>query len=211
MGTIRTFGTRTPVFARIPLGLVVLLVFCAGCHRVQPIDTQSLDSSGMSYDTIAQLKSLGITSTEVPEIAQARQAGFSDAACLQTFQIYRSRKQSFDVGDAITGLIGAGASEDLVLNLAHINQLGLGAGELEAMRLAGLSDNILLAVAKHHAAGQSVLSGASLAGMKNLGMRSDTLLQLAQRGIPESQAATIMSERRHGANDAKILRQFAGS
>jgi uncharacterized membrane-anchored protein len=97
------------------------------------------------------------------------------------------------------------------LNLARLNQLGLGAGELQAMRLAGLSDDILLAVAQHHAAGQQVLSGASLAGLRNLGMRSDTLLQLAQRGVPESQAATIMSLRRHGAKDSEILRQFAGS
>jgi len=79
------------------------------------------------------------------------------------------------------------------------------------MRLAGLSDDILLAVAQRHASGQPVLSGASLAGLRNLGMRSDTLLQLAQRGVPDSQAASIMAMRRHGAKDADILKNFAGS
>jgi hypothetical protein len=172
---------------------------------------QPLDTAGMSYDAVSQLKALRITTAEVPEIAQARQSGFSDADCVQAMQIYRSRKQPFDAGNAIGGLMGAGVSDGLILNLARMNQLGLGAGELEAMRLAGLSDDILLTVAQHHAAGQPVLSGASLADMKNLGLRSDTLLQLAQRGISDSQAAQIMIMRRHGAKDVEILREFAGS
>ena len=186
-------------------------MLCAGCHREPAVDVQPLFTAGMSFDAVKQLKDMDLTTPDVSEIAQAKQAGFSDAACVQTMQLYRSRKQTFDAGDAIGGLLGAGASEGLVLNLARLNQLGIGSGELEAMRLAGLSDDILLAVAQHHAAGQQVLSGASLAGMKNLGMRSDTLLQLAQRGIPDSDAAAIMAARRHGAKDDAILRQFSGS
>jgi hypothetical protein len=165
----------------------------------------------MNFDAVKQLKAMELTTADVSEIAQAKQAGFSDAACVQVLQIYRSRKQPFNAGDAIGGLLGAGASEALVLNLARLNQLGLGSGELEAMRLAGLPDDILLAVAQHHAAGQPVLSGASLAGLKNLGMRTDTLLQLARRGVPESDASAIMAARRHGAKDEAILRQFSGS
>ena len=165
----------------------------------------------MSYDAIVQLKALRIAPDEVAQIAQARQSGFSDDACVQVMQTYRSRKQAFDAGGAIAGLLGAGASQSLVLSLARLNQLGLGAGELEAMRLAGLSDDILLAVAQRRASGQPVLSGASLAGMKNLGMSSSTLLELVQRGVPDSQAAQIMSARKHGAKDGQILRDFAAS
>ena len=165
----------------------------------------------MSYETVKQVKALDVSTEEVAGLSKARQAGFSDDACLQILQMYRARRHPFDAGDAIAGLLGAGASQDLVLNLARLNQLGLGAGELEAMRLAGLSDEILLTVARRRAADQSVLSGASLAGLKNLGLRSSTLLALAQRGVPESQAPAIMSSRRRGANDAQILREFAGS
>jgi hypothetical protein len=191
--------------------LLVVAAFCAGCHRMQPAQLQPLYNAGMGYDAVTRLEALKVTPTEVPQIAQARQSGFSDAGCVQVLQIYRSRNQSFDSGAAIAGLVGAGASESVVLKLASLNQLGLGAGELEAMRLAGLSDDILLAVAQHHAAGQPVLSGASLAGMKNLGMGSRTLLELAQRGVPDSNAAEIMKMRRRGANDTQILRDFAGS
>jgi hypothetical protein len=108
-------------------------------------------------------------------------------------------------------LIQAGIGEDTVLELAKLNQLGLGAGELQAMHLAGLSDQIVLVVAHHHAEGKPVLSGASLAGLKNTGLRESTLLELAQRGVPDSQADAIISARRHGANDAEVLRRFTGS
>jgi hypothetical protein len=184
---------------------------CAGCHHVQPVDVQPLFAAGMNFDAVKQLKTMDLSVSDVSEIAQAKQSGFSDEGCVQVLQIYRTRKQVFDAGDSIGGLLRAGANEALILNLARMNQLGLGSGELLAMRLAGLSDDILLAVAQRHANGQPVLSGASLASMKNLGMRSDTLLQLAQRGVPESDASAIMAARRHGSKDDAILRQFSGS
>jgi hypothetical protein len=101
--------------------------------------------------------------------------------------------------------------EAAILELAKLNQLGLNAGELQAMRLAGLSDAILLEVARHRAAGKPVLAGASLANLKNVGVRELTLLELARRGVPDSQAAAIISARRHGASDAELLRRFGGS
>ncbi|HTZ73395.1 MAG TPA: hypothetical protein VMB47_05720 [Candidatus Aquilonibacter sp.] len=212
MGVLRRFGGERDV-ARVPgwLAVLALLVICAGCQRLKPVDTHALDMAGMGYDAVSQLKALKISQDEVAQVAEARQAGLSDAGCVQVMQIYRSRKQAFDGGDSIAGLLGAGADEDLVLKLARLNQLGLGAGELEAMRLAGLSDDVLLAVAQHHAAGQPVLSGASLASMKNLGMGSNTLLQLAEHGVPDSKAGEIMALRRRGVRDSEILRQFAGS
>jgi len=42
-------------------------------------------------------------------------------------------------------------------------------------------------------------------------VRGTTLLELAQRGVPDSQAAAIVSSRRHGATDEDILRRFPGS
>ena len=77
------------------------------------------------------------------------------------------------------------------------------------MRLAGLSDAILLEVARHRAANQPVLAGASLANLKNAGVRELTLLELVRRGVPDSQAAAIIAFRRHGATDAQIISHFA--
>jgi hypothetical protein len=191
--------------------LGTLNLFSAGCHRVLPVDTTPLDNTGMSYDSIQQLQGMKITSNEVPEIAKARHAGFSDAACIDATRIFHSRGQSFNAGDAIAGSVHVGFSDDTILQLAKLNQLGFEVGELQAMRLAGLSDDIILEVARHHAEGRTVLSGASLADMKNAGLGESTLLELARRSLPDSQAEAIVSFRRRGANDAEILRRFTSS
>jgi hypothetical protein len=219
MGAIlATRASRAPhrtAFRRRPFAcatLVVLLctTLClASCHSEPPLDTKPLDTAGMSYDAIQQLKALKITAPEITQIAAAKQGGFSDASCVQALQIYRSRNQPFDAGDDIAGLIRAQVGEDTVLELAKLNELGLSSGELEAMRLAGLSDAILLEVARHRAAGKPVLAGASLANLKNAGVRELTLLELARRGVPDSQAAAIIAYRKHGATDAQILSHFA--
>lgn len=181
-----------------------------GCHILHPVNTQPLDAAGMSYDSIQELKSLRISTPEVAEMAKARQSGFSDADCIDAFKIFRGRNQPFDAGGAIASLVQVNVSDDAILELARINQLGLDSGELQAMKLAGLSDDILLEVARHRAKGEPVLSGASLAMLKNTGMRASTLLELARRGVPDSQSPAIISYRRHGASDDQVLRRFAG-
>jgi hypothetical protein len=194
------------------LALLVASTFSvSGCHSAPLLDTKPLDNLGMSYDAIQQLKALQITAPDIAQVAEARQAGLSDASCVEVLKIYRGRNQPFDAGDALAGLVRVGVSEDNIIELARINQLGLGAGELQAMKLAGLSDAILLEVARHRAAGQPVLAGASLADLKNVGVRELTLLELAHRGVPDSQAAAIVAFRRHGATDAAILSHFGGS
>jgi hypothetical protein len=190
--------------------LAVALAFL-GCHTVPPLDTAPLDNAGMSYETENQLKALNVTPPEIAQIAAARQSGFSDDACLQVVRLYRERKQKFDAGDAIAGLMQAGMSEGTVLKLVQLNQLGLNAGELQAMRLAGLSDEIILEVAQHHAAGQPVLGGVSLATLQNAGMRESTLLDLVRHNVPDSKTNAILALRRRGASDREILRHFAGS
>ncbi|HUA01722.1 MAG TPA: hypothetical protein VMB02_15405 [Candidatus Aquilonibacter sp.] len=194
-----------------PIAALALSLSFLGCHRIPPIDTSPLDNAGIGYDAVQQLKTLNITTLEIAEIVKAKRGGFSDDSCVEMVRIYRGRKQAFDAGDAIAGLVQAGMGQDTILALGRLNQLGLAAGELQAMRLAGLSDEIIFDVAQHHSAGQPVLSGVSLARLQNLGMRESTLLELVRRSIPDSETPTIVSLRRHGANDQQILKRFAGS
>jgi hypothetical protein len=204
-GTTRT----SKCLARLA-AMIVVLAFL-GCHNVPPLDTAPLDGAGMSYDAVQQLKALHISAPEVAQVATMRRAGFDDAACVQVFGIFHGRNQKFDAGDAIAGLVQAGMGEGTIVKLAQLNQLGLMAGELQAMRLAGLSDEIILEVAQHHSAGQPVLGGVSLATLQNAGMRESTLLELVRHSVPDSQADAILAFRRHGANDREILKHFAGS
>jgi hypothetical protein len=192
------------------LALVCPLALIA-CQRARGVDTQPLNQSGMAYDSVKQLESLKITSGEVAQVLTARSAGFSDVDCVQIVRTFHERGEVFDGGSAVAGLLQAGMSDDTILELAKLNQLGLSAGEFEAMHLAGLSDAIILELARHRADGKPALSGATLARLKNTGMRASTLLELAHRGIPDSEAPAIISYRRQGASDAEILRRFPGS
>lgn len=191
--------------------LAEILLLAAGCHRVRSTDTTPLDRSGVSYSSIQTLKSLNITNAEVAEIVTAKEGGLSDDGCVALVRLAHNRKQQFHSGDDVAQLLQAGLSESTVLELAQLNQLGLWTGEAQAMHLAGLSDQIILAVARRRAADEPVLSGASLANFKNAGMSEATLLDLVRRGIPDSQASTIIALRRRGWSEAQILRHYPGS
>ncbi len=195
----------------LALILVGLTILIGGCHHPVLVDTAPLDAVGMSYDSIQQVKSLNVTPQEVRELAKAHEGGLSDDNCVQLLRMFRVQRQSFAVGETIAGLLRAGIAESSVVELARLNQLGFTAGELEAMRLAGLSDETILEVARRHAEGKTVLSGASLAGMKNAGLRDSTLLELSRRGIPDSQTALIIESHRRGIRDEEILKHFTGS
>jgi len=188
-----------------------LSLMAVGCKHFQPLDTKPLDAAGVGYASIKKLEALKITSEEIPEISKMRSAGFSDDSCVSIVEIYHQRGTPFAAGDAVAGLEKAGAREATILELAGMDQLGLGAGELQAMRLAGLSDAIILETAKHQAAGTPSLSGLSLGKLKNAGLRESTLLELEQRGIPDSAVDQILAMRRHRATDKEILRKFAGT
>jgi hypothetical protein len=211
-GSARGFGRV--VRRRISLArffVCAVLLFQAACESLTPLDTKPLANAGISYSTIKELKRQRITAAEVGEIVKVRQSGLSDADCVTLLQIFHGRGESFVAGDAVASLHQSGMSEGVVLALAGMDQVGLGYGELQAMHLAGLSDAIVLEVARHHAAGMPALSGASLGTLRNLRMDNGTLLELVRRGIPDSEAAEIIAARRHGSTDAEILRHFSAS
>ncbi|HUO34061.1 MAG TPA: hypothetical protein VMU43_03625 [Candidatus Acidoferrum sp.] len=187
------------------------VIAAAGCHPAPPLDTSPLDQAGMSYDAVKELEAAKISQAEIGEIAKIRQAGMSDDSCVELLKLYHARKLPFDAGDAVAGLLQVGITEPDVIQLAQWNQLGLGVGELQAIKLAGLSEQIVMDVAQAHAQGKPVLSGASLGGMKNAEIRSSTLLELVKHNVPDSQASAIIAAHKHGVSDAEILRHFAGS
>lgn len=203
-------GRRRSIFPTLMPCLVGLAIL-AGCKSIPPLDTKPLDDAGMTYDAVKQLEATKISQNEIGEIARARQGGLSDAGCVEILGIYRARSTPFDAGDAVAGLLQVGMSEPNVIELARLNQLGLGAGELQAMKLAGLSQEIVMDVARDHAEGKPVLSGASLGKMKNAEIRSATILELVKRNVPDSDADAIIAAHKHGMNDAEILRHFHGT
>jgi hypothetical protein len=191
------------------LALILLLsAHLAACDDFRLLDTHPLDRAGMTYDAIKELKSLHISQPEVLQIAKARTAGLSDSDCVALLRSSHLQDQPFTSGDAVAGLYQSGVSEQTVMALVNLDQVGLGSGELQAMHLAGLPDALILGIARDRANGKSTLSGAALGTMKNLRVENATLLQLVQRGTPESDGARIIEARRHGAKDSDILKRF---
>lgn len=195
----------------VSLLALTLAISSAGCHHEPKIDMLSLNNAGMNYDSVQQLKGLNISTTEITQIIEIHNAGLSDSGAVELVRIFHSRNQPFDAADTVANMIQSRIQEATVLEIARMNQLGVNSGELLAIHLAGLPDPVLLEVARRHAANQTVLSGASLASIKNTGVRNSTLLELVRRGVPDSQAPAIVAMRRHRGTDADILRHFSGS
>lgn len=195
----------------LPLTLLVLLVAttmaAGGCKQIHPTDTQPLDQVGVSFRALEELRALAITDAEVAELVKARQAGLSDAGCIDLVRLARARKQPFNSGDAVADLRRVDVNEPVILELAHLNQFGLWVGEAQAIRLSGLSDEVLLAVARRRARGQTVLSGPSLTRLKNAGRSEAAILRIIESGISDDQVAEILAAERRAAAHTGFIRQ----
>ncbi len=212
-GSVRGWTHFSRIRARVCAAAFVaaMAVYFSGCTKLQPVDTSALINTGMNDQAVQQLDSLKISTAEVGEIAEARQSGLSDDDCVAIYKIYKSRHQAFDAGDAVAGLMQVGMSGSDVIELAQLSQLGLDWGELQAMKLAGLSNAIVMEEAQQRSDGKSVLSGAMLARLKNTGVHESTLLKLVQRAIPDSEGRQILAARRRGVSENEILHHFTGS
>ncbi len=197
-----------PVALGLVLGLFILAAAVGGCNRLHRTDTTPLDGVGLSYSSIQDLRRLNITDAEVAELVKTKRAGISDGGCVELVRIARGRNGHFADGDAILSLRQVEMSEGSVLELARLNQLGLQAGEEQALRLAGLSDSAVLALARRRAEGKPALSGAALAELKNAGMSESTMLTLLDRGITDEQVNAIIVEKQRRATDAQILARY---
>jgi hypothetical protein len=194
-GTNRVFDGR-----HLPLTLLLaLLAILPACKRTQPNGAEQLDQAGMWFNNVAELRTLNVSNAEIGELAKAREAGLSDPSCVVLIRIARSRQKPFADGQSVAQLLSAGSSEQTVLELARLNQLGLWAGEAQALRLAGLSDKLILAVAQRRAQGLPVLPGEKLGKLKNTGASEATILDMIQTGYTEEQASQYIAQRERAA------------
>ena len=161
----------------------------------------------MYFNNVEELRQLSVTDSEVAQLVSARQAGVTDESCVELVHIAHMRHQLFTDGQAVAGLVGAGLAENTVLELARLNQLGLWSGEAQALRLSGLSDTVILAIARRRAAAQPVLSGPKVAALKNAGLNETQILGEINSGISDEQADRIVAERNYAAGGHSFVRQ----
>jgi hypothetical protein len=192
---------RFPSLTRSRLLLGLLLVVwlpVSACKSGRQADVQplsQLSQSGMWPSTVDTLRQLQVSNAEASELSKARQAGLSDEGCIDLIKIARRRNKPFADGDSVATLLSSGASEQTVLALARLNQLGLWTGQAQALRLAGFSDRILLAVAGRRSQGLPILSGEKLAELKNTGVSEEGILEMIQKGVTDKEASMYIAER----------------
>jgi len=207
---LRADDRRSAPRGRVLAALLVLAALAAvagvGCKRLYPADTAPLDKAGMWFRSIEELRGLVISDAEVAELVKAREAGLSDAGCIELVRLARGHQQPFASGNTVANLRRVDVSEATILELARLDQLGVWAGEAQAIRLTGLSDRTLLAVASRRAAGQPVLSGPLLARLKNAELSEAEILDLIDRGTTDEQAQMILAARQRAAGGSGFVR-----
>ena len=193
---------------RLPCALVLASVaLVCSCKPAQKADTDQADQMAMWLDSVPQLKALNVSNAEIAELNKAHQAGFSDPSTVVLIQLARQRKQPFADGQNVADLLNAGSSEETIVALARLNQLGSWAGEAQAIRLAGLSDKIILAVARRRSQGLAVISGGKLGELKNLGVSDAEILEMVQRGDTDATATQYIAARERAAAGHKFVYQ----
>ena len=187
--------------------LISSVILASSCKPAQKPDTSQADQMVMWLDSVPQLKTLNVSNAEVAELNKAHEVGLTDPSSVVLIQLARDRKQPFADGQSVADLLNAGSSEETVLELARINQLGAWAGEARAMRLVGLSDKIILAVAHRRSQGLTVLTGARLGELKNTGVSDATILDMVQKGTSDAAVTAFIAQRERAAGGHNFVYQ----
>jgi len=161
----------------------------------------------MWLDSVPQLKTLNVSNAEVGELSKAHEAGLTDPSSVVLIKLARDHKLPFADGQSVADLLNAGSSEATVLELARLNQLGPWAGEARAMRLTGLSDKIILAVAKRRSQDLPVLSGEKLGELKNTGASDAVILEMIQKGDSDKTVSDYIAQHDRAAGGHKFVYQ----
>jgi hypothetical protein len=192
----------------VSVGLLAAAFAFSGCNKVvKQTDMGPLDSAGMQFDTINQLRNLQVTDVEVQQLALVHQDGISDQTCLVLVRIAHERHQLFTNSEPVAGLIGAGLQENTIIELARLDQVTAWGGEAVALHLAGAPDALILEVARRRAAGQPVISEPNLVNLRNAGMSDSQLIAFVQRGTTDAQADQMLAQHERATTPHGFIRQ----
>jgi hypothetical protein len=183
-----------------PLGLLLAcLLLSYACKQRPKVDAQPPDPSSDWVNSVPELRALNISNAEIAELTKAHVAGLPDQSCETLIKLARSRQKPFTDGDGIADLLSAGASEQTVVELSRLNQLGLWAGEARILRLGGLSDQVILAIARRRSQNLPSLSGEKLGELQNSGASEATILNFVEKGYSEQQISDYIAQRERAA------------
>ncbi len=172
---------------------VLAILTLAGCK--QKADTKPLDAAGVRFTVIERLREMNVSANEVNNVVRAKEAGMSDQNCLELVRMSRSRGAEFDDGESIVTLAGVQFTEDEVMELARLNQLGLWIGEVQAMRFAGVNKPVIMTLARARSKGRPALSAPNIVRLQDAGYTDNQMMQLIDEGTTDAQAAAMVRAR----------------
>lgn len=193
--------------ARLAISLAASLFICAGCNKADRARMTPLDAVGMHPESIEQLKKYEVNDAEIQQILTVGRAGMSEQDCVELVRLARSRNRAFAEGDAIAGMIEAGVKQESILELARLDELTAFGGEAEAMHLAGLSDAVILDVARRKAKGEAVLSGSRLAELRDAGFSNTQLVAALDQGLTDKWAVQALNHHDYAVGGHSFVRQ----
>lgn len=187
------------------LCLLLGVVLAAGCESKPAVNYVPLTQCGLSSGVIDQLKKLNVTDFEIAQVVQVKGLGLSDDTCLTLVKEARAHVHAFSSGDAASNLIGAGYTEQDVLNMAHADQLDRIATEAITLKLIGLSPGTVQILVTRHLQGQPTLSSEEIGRLKNTGLTERQILERIDEGMTDEQAekevVARVAKRNHANTD----------
>lgn len=182
------------------LSLSLCILLAEGCHQHLLTDYRPLDQVGMYSGSMEQLKTLNTSDAEVEQLVRLKQASISDDTCVALVGAAHQRGRVFASADAAASLAGAGFAESQILEIAHADQLDSISGDAVTLRLIGLSDPTLQKLLHRRLQGQSTLSSAQIARLKNTGLTEKEILWRVDQGMTDEQAEKEVLARERARN-----------
>jgi hypothetical protein len=169
------------------LGVFVLFRI-SGCDRHPLTDYRPLDQAGMFSSNVEQLKTLNTSDVEVVQLVKLKQAGISDDSCVVLITDARDHHRLFTSADSAVNLAHAGYSENVILEIAKVDQLDIISGDAVMLRLVGLSDRSVDVILHRRMQGQPTMSSAEIGRLKNTGLTEKQIMERINQGMTDAQA-----------------------
>lgn len=180
------------------VGALVLLF--TGCEKKAEVNYKALDQSGMFSSNVEELKQLKVSDPEILQIAKLKQAGASDAFCLNLLKAARAHHHDFTSGESAIHLSSAGYSDAQILEMAESDQIDILSGDAITLKLIGLSNSTVQDVMHRRMQGLPTLTSAQISRLKNTGMSEKQILEIIDRGMSDQQAETFITQREANRN-----------
>jgi len=181
---------------------VMLLYRTSGCDRHPLADYRPLDQAGMWSSNVEQLKTLNTSDNEITQLVKVKEVGISDDACVTLVSDAHEHQHPFNSADSAVNLSRAGYPENMILEIAKVDQLDIVSSDAVLLRLVGLSDGAVEMILHRRLRGQRTLSSAEIGRLKNTGLTEKQILERVNEGMTDAQADREAAAREAARNHA---------